>query len=245
MALCSAPTWQIGGVLQTAWCLCFVDFLHPASGLFPQQFRGAHRTWQALWDLGFRSQTLGLWVLFVAPLRGRTIPTRGYRLLVGVVLRRKAGTSWGTRPYRRCGRWNIVSWFRGACTASSWGTYSGGEALWEGKSGRWGPSSLTHSLHLSLSPSLEPSVRKLAGLLRRPGSVSSQTSGLLWINPGPWWSCGKWWRTWGGSLYFLSETEVRRSPPSHCTYLLVGSWCWPSKSPTFRWHLPDGCVGVV
>ena len=40
------------------WCLpdclffCFGDFLHPESGKFPQQSRGAHRTQQSPWGLG-------------------------------------------------------------------------------------------------------------------------------------------------------------------------------------------------
>ena len=101
------------------------------------------------------------------------------------------------------------------------------------KTGRWGPSSPTHIFHLSPSPSLEPSVRTLAGILRRPGSASSHTSGLPWINPGPWWYCGKWWQIWWGPLDFLSKTAVRRLSPSHCPSLLVGSWRPPSKRPTF------------
>ena len=180
---------RLGGLVAFAGLLvffCFGDFLHPASGIFPQQFRGAHRIQRDPWGLRLRSQTLGLWLLFATPSVGRTLPTRGSRLLVGIVPRQKAGTSRGTQPSRRCGRWNIRSWCCRACTAPSWGTSSGAEASWEEKSGRLGSSSLTHSLHLSLSPSFGTYIRTLVGLIQQPVSASSQTNGVSWINPGPW-----------------------------------------------------------
>ena len=200
MTLWSAPTCWIGVVHLTACFFCFGDFLHPASGIFTQQFLGNHRTWRDPWGLGLRSQTVVLWVFFVTPSVGRTLPTRGSCLLLGIVPRQKTGTYQGTWPCSQFGRLNIGSWCRRVCTALCRGTSSIAEFHWGGKSGRWGPSSQTHILHFSPSSSLEPSILTLLGILRWPGSALSQTFRVLWINPGPWWSCGEWWQTWGGPL---------------------------------------------
>ena len=119
------------------WCspdylfFCFGDFLHPASGIFPQQFRGSHRTRRALWGLGLRSWTLVLWVIFATPFGLRNLPSQGYHLLVGFVPPQREGTSRGTLPYCRCGRWNIGSWCCGVFTPPSWGTSSGAGLPWE------------------------------------------------------------------------------------------------------------------
>ena len=182
---------QLGGLVAFTVLLGFLfgDFLHLVFVMFPLHFRGAHRTRRALWGLGLRSQALGLWFLSGTPLGGRTLSNIGSRLLVGVFPRRKAETSQVTQPSRQCVRWICVSWCRGACKYPFWGTYSGAKASWEGKSGRGGLSSPTHNLRSSLSLSLEPSVRTLAGLLWQPCYASSYTSGVPWINHGLWWFC--------------------------------------------------------
>ena len=121
--------------LRSPGCLffCFGDFLHLAFGIFPPRFWGAHRKRRSPWGLGLRIQTLIFWVLSVTTLRGRTLPTLGSRLLVGIVLRRKAETSQGNRLSCRCGRWSRISWCRGDFKYPFWGTSYGAGAPWEGK----------------------------------------------------------------------------------------------------------------
>ena len=135
MNLWSAPNWRIGGVHQTACYFGFGDLLHLEFGMFSPQFRGDHRTPLDPWGLGLPSQTLGLWVLYDTTSRGRTIPTIGSLLLVGVVPCQKAESSLGTRPSHQCGRQSCLSWCRGACKAPFWGTSSGAGASWEEKMG--------------------------------------------------------------------------------------------------------------
>ena len=132
---------------------------------------------------------LNPWIMSCSPTPSgvRTPPTWGYCRLVGVVLPWKEVSSWGTLPSCICNKWNLRSWCRQVYTPPYWGNSSGAEAPGEKRSGKWGPSSPIHSLHMFTPPSLEPSVKTLAGLLWRPSSASSQTFGVPCISPGPWW----------------------------------------------------------
>ena len=67
-------------VTFTVLLVFFCDFLHPASGIFPQNIRGACRALLVPWAPGYRYQTLG-WVTLSDVIEAtRTTRAWGFRL---------------------------------------------------------------------------------------------------------------------------------------------------------------------
>ena len=127
LTLCSASTWRIVGVCQTAF-FGFCDLLHPACGKFPRKFLYACRTRQDPWVPGFLNQTPRWSVLFATSL-GVKIPLAwGYHRPVGVDQPQREGTSWVNPPSFRSVRWTLWYLCCEACITPLVGTSSGAEA---------------------------------------------------------------------------------------------------------------------
>ena len=151
---------------------CFVDFLHPAFGKFPQKFLGAHRTQQDPWVLGLMSRTLELSVISATSSGVRNTLARGSRLLVGVVPPQREGTSWGIRPSSQYDRWSTWYLCCKVCITPFWGTSSGAEAILAKRNEKSDTSSLTRSSCLFSFPAIDPSNQKPVALLRWPSYLS-------------------------------------------------------------------------